>query len=585
VLRLLGVREWALAPAMGLAVLAVASVWGAAFGAPSWVSGVLLAALVAVGVQRLDLRKNRRLLAVLAAAALLPLLLLGVAFAGIEVPVSNHDGAFHVETIEALRHGVQPPMWYPIGFHTSVAALLALTPWIDSARGTLEVAQGLAILTPLCVFGLGISLGVRPMVAATASVIQAITFLFPYDYQLWGGWPLGMGILLALGLWSVALRWTAQPSVRLAVLGGLLAGAIVLTHGTEVYTGLLGLLVIAAVRARQVDLRALAPHLAVAIGLAAILAGPYLPSLFGWASTGAATAVASANLDYALANPEMQGKADWLQFALGVTGASALVDLPIRLALLAAGLWYRPARTLVALWLVFTVLLFAVDFLSIALLDRIFILTFPWLVDHRPRQIAVILASLIEAGGLAAGWSVVQGWRPRLALHPHAWRRVALAAALIVGLTAESGAVSIYKRLAQGIYEQNLYSADDVAAMAWLREHVGPDEIVLNNRSSDAGIWAPYKADVTILLPRNATSAMAQVREPIVENVLNLGAAPSAGAAACALGVNYLYRGALAWTEDEPTNMPTRLELDQAVDLQAVFRSGQAVVFRIKHAC
>jgi hypothetical protein len=120
--------------------------------------------------------------------------------------------------------------------------------------------------------------------------------------------------------------------------------------------------------------------------------------------------------------------------------------------------------------------------------------------------------------------------------------------------------------------------------MAWLRLNVGPGEMMVNNRAADAGIWAPYKADVTILLPRKGSTTMNEGREQIFEHVLGLGAAPSAGAAACALGVNYLYLGAIDWP-GEPAFMPTRLELDQAVDLQAVFRSGQAVVFRIQHVC
>ena len=58
--------------------------------------------------------------------------------------------------------------------------------------------------------------------------------------------------MLATGLWVVALEYVARPSARWAVLGGLLAAGILLTHGTEVYTsaiGLLGLAIPAAVLA------------------------------------------------------------------------------------------------------------------------------------------------------------------------------------------------------------------------------------------------------------------------------------------------------------------------------------------------
>src|SRR5262249_17987966 len=164
-----------------------------------------------------------------------------------------------VELVDALRRGSALTTWYPIGLHASVATLLALVPWLDTARGTLEVTQGLSILTPLCVFGLGLALGLRQVEAATAAVIQALTFVFPYDFHLWGGWPLGMSVLLSLGVWSIALRWIAKPDLRLAALGGLLGGAMVLIHGTEVYTTLLGLLVIGV---RRLKPKPLATHLA-----------------------------------------------------------------------------------------------------------------------------------------------------------------------------------------------------------------------------------------------------------------------------------------------------------------------------------
>ena len=87
-------------------------------------------------------------------ATLLPPLLLGVALASVDAPVSTHDGAFHVEMVDNLRRGVPIQGWYPIGFHASVAAVLRLTPWVDTARGTADAAQALAMLAPLAIFSL-----------------------------------------------------------------------------------------------------------------------------------------------------------------------------------------------------------------------------------------------------------------------------------------------------------------------------------------------------------------------------------------------------------------------------------------------
>src|SRR5579864_412683 len=74
-------------------------------------------------------RVDRVAIAILGLALVLPWLLLGLALAGIEAPISTHDGAFHVELIDHLRRGVPIDGWYPIGFHSSVAAILGLVPW------------------------------------------------------------------------------------------------------------------------------------------------------------------------------------------------------------------------------------------------------------------------------------------------------------------------------------------------------------------------------------------------------------------------------------------------------------------------
>src|SRR6266568_1367168 len=320
------------APLSGLAGMAVLTAFCAALGAPPVVLSAVVALLGLTGVgialagsSRLigEARSHRGPLLILAVAAALPALVLGSALAGVEAPVSTHDGAFHVETIDALRHGGYVPTWYPLGFHASVAAVLGLAPWLDSARGTPELAIGLAVLAPLAVFALGLTLGLDMLVAAMAAAILSITWTYPYDYHLWGGWPQGMGILLLLGLWIAALRWIQRPTPGWAVFGGLCAGAIVLSHGTEVYSGVLGLAVIAIARGLHIDVKRLAWQLPLALAVALLAAAPYLPTLFGWFRGGAAIGAGAAIADYTAANPEDMGHGDWLQFVLGVTGAAA----------------------------------------------------------------------------------------------------------------------------------------------------------------------------------------------------------------------------------------------------------------------
>jgi hypothetical protein len=578
-------RQRHLAAVLGLGLAPPVCVWLGVAGVPPWLRGLVVLALATGGILVSKPALSRSLTTgLLLVAVLLPAVLLSVAFAGIEVPVSAHDGAFHVETIDALRQGLDSvSTWYPSGFHSTIAALLALTPWLDSARGTLDLTQGLTILAPLCVFGLGIALGLRPVAAAVAAVIVAVTFLYPYDYHLWGGWPLGTGVMLALGVWSLALTWLSDPRLRWAALAGLLVGSIVLTHGTEVYTAALGLLVIAALRLRYLNAKLLAPHAAVAGVISLIVAAPYLPTVLGWVSSGGASSVGAEILDFGATNPDVMGRGDLLQYALGITGASGPLDLPIRVALLALGLWGRPPRVLLGLWLTFAVLLLVLDFTSFDWFNRVFVMTFPWLVDHRPRQIAVLLASLIEAIGVLVGVGYLAAWRARWTHRPHAWRRTALAAAVLVGFFAEGSAVGVYKRLTQSVSEQALYSVDDNAAMAWLRQHARPGEVLANDRAADAGIWAPYKAGVPILLPRSGASDAA-LRETILVHLADLDAAPQAQAAACSLRVRYLYEGAVDSPYDE-SMLPPREQLVSSGDFEEVFRSGPAAIFRIRLPC
>jgi hypothetical protein len=506
--------------------------------------------------------------------------MLGSAFAGIEAPVSTHDGAFHVEAIDSLRRGVPLETWYPVGFHATVAAVLGLLPWLDTARGTSEIGLGLAVLGPLAVFSLGLALGLDALASAMAAAILAVTFIYPYDYHLWGGWPQGMGVLLVLGLLVAAVRWTERPTPGWAVLGGAFAGAIVLSHGTEVYTSALGLAVIAVARFRRIDPKRLALHLPLALGLAVLCAAPYLPTLLGWAGTGGAISAGEAFTLSADA-----GQADWLQFALGITGAASLIDLPVRFGLIVLGLTLdRRARLAAGLWLAFVALLVVVQFVDLPIVRTLFVVTFPWLADYRPRQIAVIFASVLGAGGLSIGLGYLSRLRIRLISRPATFRRLAIACGLMLVFFAEGSAVSVYKRMAQAVAEQNVYGADDGAAMAWLKQHVQPGEMVANDQTVDAGIWAPYKASVPILLPRSAPGALRVDRLPVLSHVSDLSVAPAALATACALHLAYVYDGAQPTSADERA-FPDRAALEQAPNLEQVFSSGQAAVFRIHLAC
>jgi hypothetical protein len=582
-----------LAPASGLAsmvVMTTVTTWlglpplaGTALCVSAALAGLVVAALETK--QALTSARVSRLTSVLlVASAAVPALVLGLAFAGLEAPVSTHDGAFHVETIDSVRRGVPVQTWYPMGFHTSVAAVLGLVPRLDSARGTIEAAQGLAILAPLGLFSLGLAFGLEPLIAAVGALVLALTWSYPYDYHLWSGWPQGMGVLLLMGLWATALRWLERPRMHLALLGGLLAGAIVLSHGTEVYSSVLGVFVIAAARIRRLAPGPLVRHVPLALGVAAVIALPYLPTLVGWAGAGGATAAGQEAANLVAGSPAMDRQTDWLQHVLGMLGAGSLIDVPLRAALIALGVTLRRMRVVTAIWATFLGLLLLVNFVDLPVVKALFIVTYPWLADQRPRQVLAVFASLLAAGGVWQCLAYLAQLRRKFAGHPHAWRRLAAVCGLVMFFFAEGSGVAIFKRLTQGVAEQSVYRADEAAAMDWLRQYAQPGDVLANDLAGDAGIWAPYKAGVSILLPRSAPGPVMDARRPILERVQDLNDYPRVAAEACALHVAYLFHGASPVIFDERM-FPDRAALERAPGLEEVFSSGDASLFRVRLAC
>jgi hypothetical protein len=284
-------------------------------------------------------------------------------------------------------------------------------------------------------------------------------------------------------------------------------------------------------------------------------------------------------------HPELLGDDYWLQVFIGATGASSILDLPVRLALMVIGMvTLRRARLLTALWVAIVGLQLVVDFVDVPPIKTLFAVTYPWLADHRPRQMAVVFATLLAAGGFAACALRLAQARPSLVRYPNAWRRIVLACALLVAFIAEGSAVSVYKRLAQGVVEQNSYTFDDGAAMAWLKQHARPGELLVNDQAGDAGIWAPFKADVPILLPRSAPGAIRDRRQPVLDHLLDLPSFPSAAAEACAAHATFVYYGARPLPFDEH-EIPDRQALAGRPSFEQVFTSGDAAIFRLKLPC
>ena len=349
-----------LAPA-GIASIAVLSTWFTSFGlrAPLASLSVLALGLVGAGLVVRDwsslrqaaasfAREHRGSAIALGLALVVPMFAMTVAFWGIQVPLSPHDGAHHTEAADALRFGRDWADWYPPGTSASFAAALQFLPWLDTALGTFSLGMAASLLAPLMVFGLGVAVLRNLPMASAGALFVSVTYLYPYFPQVWSGWPLLLSLVMAVGVWIVAVEYVERPSWQWAALGGLLLGATVLVHGSELYTLAIVLLVVAVANWRRLAWGALPRHLGLAVALAAVIAVPYVSILLRWAGAGGAynTGVEDG---MALAG----GAVDFASLFLVMLAQSVGVDGPIRLVLLAAGIWYvmrqRVGRSLVVI--------------------------------------------------------------------------------------------------------------------------------------------------------------------------------------------------------------------------------------------
>jgi hypothetical protein len=128
------------------------------------------------------------------------------------------------------------------------------------------------------------------------------------------------------------------------------------------------------------------------------------------------------------------------------------------------------------------------------------------------------------------------------------------------------------------------FSPADARALDWLREHAAPGDLVANDGGADAGIWAPYRAQVAIVDPRSGLGADGEMGALVLANVGRLDTTPAAAAAACASRVRWVYRGAKG-TRFERRSFPEPAALSASPALELAFASGEAAVFRVRLDC
>ncbi len=598
-----GLIGLALAPSAGLATLVAIASWSDLLGAPVIVSTTLVLAVSGIGLlatigqwQALQSISFGRTFDALfwvcvALTALLPVVIVGVALGRVQAPLSQDDGALHVEVVHALRNGQPWTGWYPPGLHALLAAQLAGLPWLDSAEGVYQAALGLSIVAPTVVLGLGLVLWRRsPLAASAAGALTALTFAFPYSLQVWGGWPLAAALLLVVGFWTIALEYIHVPDWRWAALLGVMAGAIVLVHGTELFTAMLGLLVFGLANWRNQPGARLVRDAVVAAACAVLVALPYLPALLSWAGEGGATGVGVSQAVAVQANVQHAGAFTQLQ---GIVLQMFDVNPLARLVLLPLGIWWtvrtREARSLIVLAAIFCGLTLGFSTLSLPAVSALYAALYPWSLDYRLLYVASIAARLLEGGGVCAlvflctrVWRERREWRRS---HPRAARGIERTLVVLGGSIFVLSVLGVTVQLMVAAGRVDAFTGDDAAAMAWLGANVQRGELVANDRSADAGIWAPEKAGVAILWPR----ALPDLGEPeqralVLDNIGRLEDVPEASAAACRLNVRYVYSGAgtTAW---DPRSFPPLDAMRQSTALTEAFRSGNAVVFRTRLNC
>ncbi len=591
----------AFAPTIGVAAFAVLGLWASAAGIQMIARpAVILASIVALpfGGRRVGLLRAtdfadhgcipvvRTLVQTVAAVCVIVLM----GFGQVQTPLWNDDGAFHAEVIDAIRNGREVSAgnaWYPTGYHQAVAGYLQFFPGVDSSYGTFWASVGLVLVGVLAVFGLAQVIWGSPIVSATSALLATFTFMFPYNPQFWGFWPLAAGIVLVLALWACAIEYVQEPRTSWTVLAGLLAAGIVLIHGSEVYTALVGLLLIIGTNLRVILKRRAALDVVMAAVLAAALVGPYLVSVISWASAGGAAATGTAWLNVIREKDAGESSVDLILLGLNATSTGTLFDVIPRLILFFVSAWWafrmRSGRLIFALIIVFFGIgcLFTVS--DMALVRSVHAVTFPW--GERDRMAMVVAALTPVAGGVAAVTLWPKRWQS--VGQPSLRRQVAIGvlSSLLVGCYA----VLLGLRLSVRAMEHNVYTADDAEAIAWLHENARPGEVLANDQMADAGIWAPFKAGVPVLVTRSGADS--PETRLILDNVHRLEDVPNAAAAACDARVRYVYYGAKSVhvVPGRPERLirhyPPVAALQQSRALREVYRSGPASVFRVELPC
>lgn len=454
---------------------------------------------------------------------------------------------------------------YHFGYH-AYSAFLAWLTGLPAHRAVLWGGQVLNALTVPSLFLFLDRLTRDRRAALVAAAIAGLVCWLPAYYVNWGRYTQLTGHLLlpaALVLTHEALqgrlggrdgRW------RSALVGGLLAAGIGLTHYRVAIFYLAGALVVALVALARAGWRPArlgrpAAGLLAMGGPALVLVGPWLPSLLRRSAEAAQQVAARGDV----------GQVDYftLDFVL-------IMGLP-RIFLgasIAAGVWLlararrRPLGALILLWLAFLIALAnpSVSGLPNGFLDNGTVIVALYL----PACLLLGLA-LADMAGLVGSALRARGGR--------GWP-VDLALALGVAVAAQGGVEAM---LSWGYEPLRAHVTNcDLPALEWIREHTPADArfAVASNfwlaeglEGVDGGFWIPYAAGRQTTLPpmvyiNEATPAGIAETNALARAMDAAASAEEFAAVLQRAGVDYAYRGIRAeqpwycWLEDADVFQP-----------------------------
>src|SRR5258708_7705237 len=104
-----------------------------------------------------------------------------------------------------------------------------------------------------------------------------------------------------------------------------------------------------------------------------------------------------------------------------------------------------------------------------------------------------------------------------------------------------------------------------------------PRDGPLNDGAAAAGPWAPYKANLSIVVPHASVFAPDGPEQLLRANIGQLEGRADVRQAACELGVKYVYHGAAS--SPEARLFPGVEDVRQVTALEEIFSSGAAAIF------